>query len=113
MMYVVRFGGKPTNYSNKEAKLVEADSELDAVLAVADMLIRRGDDPSGFCPIGRICELHKELGKKNKYIGERFEGDALVEHIKKEDITRQRMISNEIAEWVEEFTPPPKNARII
>jgi hypothetical protein len=77
------------------------------------MLLRRGDDPVGFSPIGRICGLHKELGKKCKYLGERYNGEALIKHIEMEDESRRSMISEAIAECVEEFTPEPSGTKII
>ena len=41
-LYTVRFARKPTNFSSKEAKIVEAPDPVSAVMVVRDFLLRRG-----------------------------------------------------------------------
>ena len=113
--YVVRFQATPLNYTRKEACLVEAETAVDAVLAVTDMLIRRGDDPAAFLPCRKVVKNVKEMGTADKW-DQRYieEGKTTLEEVvKKNDEYRKGLIEKEIAEWVEVYKEPPVTAKIL
>jgi hypothetical protein len=65
MQYIVRFQRIPTNFSAKEALVIEADDPVDAIMVMRDHLLRRGDDPDGFVPsigfhLQRLAEYQRD-----------------------------------------------------
>ena len=115
MKYVVRFQATPLNYTRKEACLVEAETAVDAVLAVADMLIRRGDDPAAFLPCRKVVKELKEMGTLDVWDQNVVdEGRAVfADLVKKKDVFRKERIEKEIAEWVETYKELPATAKIL